>query len=475
MGNITGNLKKTETTQALAFDIFKVWFDGYSKYVKEFDLKKSKEALMDEVLERVLAGEFGTLKEFAESAFKGFYVENRNDASRFIGLKTNNIAINTTFAINEFFNEKLGVYLDRQISNYDESYKAIAKIFADELEKRGDKYLFVDNMTSCTKSKFHYFVLHEFADRGVDISDLDRKKFLVLPERENKQMSQNPEFYLNQYIQIAEVVVKNRAGLKGVYSAYEKTADLKEFWGVVEEALSVAEKRLPEKTKQDKRFLIAKKEVDGFFNVTLKNIYQKRTREGRFGFYCAEIQEIVKKWKKDSLTSEERSTLINFLLRSEDVNKALKVVDKNGKNYPLNYFVCMSIAPDAYTRILTDLVKIGKFDPNTLKFLDETKTLVRKSFFMGYNSFSDLPEELEVVFKPFKCIIQRDGKYLDAGSEEGFARALKLGKEYIERYNLPKSKLCYTALAKEIFTVDRREPVCLPESLKTKYLNEKTI
>ena len=85
-------------------------------------------------------------------------------------------------------------------------------------------------------------------------------------------------------------------------------------------------------------------------------------------------------------------------------------------------------------------MRIGKFNPNTLRFLDETKMLVRKSFFMGTHSFSDTEESLELVFKPFRCTIEKDGKYLDASSDEGFAKALNLGKEYIDKYNLPKSK-----------------------------------
>ena len=475
MGKAIGTYEKTETNRGISLDIFRVWFSGYSKYVKEFDTSKDKDALMDEVLEKILAGEICTLKDFSESAFKSFYKENKEDAARFVGLKTNNIAINTALATREFFAEKLGIPVDEESSSYDKTYKAIAKIFADELEKRGEKYLYVDKMTSSAKSNFHYYILHEFANRGVDITDLDRRKFLALPERTQKDMSKSQDFYLNQYTKILEDVVRNFVGLRTVFSQYGKAAELQEFWSIVGEAVKGIELNLNEKAKQDKKFVAAKKEMDTFFRETLENIYQKRTREGRFGIFCAEIQDIVKKLKKEDLSADECNTLRKFLLKAQDVNEALKVQDNQGKNYPLNYFVIMPIAPDACARILADLVKIGKFNPDTLRLLDETKMLIRRAFFMGVHSFSDTAEDLEVVFKPFRCTIQKDGKYLDTSSDEGFEKALNLGKEYIEKYNLPKSKLCYTALAREIFSVDRRDPVCLPDSLESKYLREKTI
>ena len=475
MENKDKDLRYYDSNRSLALQVFDVWFSGYSKYIKEFDFSESREDLMDDILERILSGKISCLKELSQAIFKSYYIQDKEGATRFLSTKSKKSAsIIPSSTVAALLEEKLGISIKDKPLTHEESYELISKVFADELERRSKSLLHVDMASNLLDSKIISLIANELQSRGAKEMKLGGKKIYRMPNRAKKEFAQGTDFYVYEYKTIVENFVKKCSDFNNIYRINGNGKEVTDFWAIIKDSLQEIEEIMPEEAKTDKTFLKAKKEADHFFNEAFENLYQKHTKEGKYGAYYIEVQDAVKRWKDGTANDKENQIIVDFLYKVKDVNMALRIVDKNGKNYPLNYFICMPMAPDAYAKTLSDIIRIGKLKPTTLNFLIDTKTLVKTTFAIGSHNyaFSDTKEELETIFKMYRGIIEKDGKILDTSTDEGLEKVLNLGQEYIEKYNLPKSRVCYNALAKELFTTERREPVCLPKAIESKYLKE---
>lgn len=456
-------LKQAELDKQLAYEHFCSWVVNFDE--KSFNLKTSKADIVYDFYNRFLNNEFQGIKEFTRAVLKSYVMAKDEEIKPFVSPE--DFAIKKPVElINKFLNDFIINGKPVQCENSEDVYKALAKIIATNTEEIFGHMLYLNLLSPKSKSfgDTKKFLIEEFKNRKYLPYIKDDQRFLIkirpISIVENNQNQQR--ILLETYISAVNIFID---GYRGHFSEAVKKDKFNKFWDAVGFFLSNVERKLSEENKISEDFVQAKKNVENFYGTTKEILRRSKTAEGRNGVYYNLVKESLRNFLDGKASDEEKNALNAFCNKVKVLNKALKITDEKGQNYPVNYFACMPIHPATMLSLLTRMQNSGILSDELARIFGETKSLTRASFtttkdnFPVFGNTGDVTS-IEETLRSFKGQEQVVNGYVcDLSDENQYDMFVEKVEKVVDKNSLPKNQLCITYIGKDI--IRGREPINL--------------
>lgn len=452
--------------QRIAYENFREWVLGFDE--KTFNLESPRIDIFYDFFKKFLNNDYKNMQDFARGILKSYMFTATDEivpVEIVPYIKAEDLKIREIPLINKFLNDYI---VDEgksvEIKKSADTYKAVAKIIVDKLDEVFGDVVYLNMMDQSVKisSELKRTLAEAYKQNGYVAYTRD-PRFLIRQTSDGKKPEIKEEYQpmlLTMYSTIVKRYIIEYANHIHQNLSIEK---FNEFWDVVELYLSSVESRLSEESKKSEKYLKYKEVVDKFYSTTKEKVRRSCIKEGRNGDYYKLVKTAIDQLNKGEATDETREVLKDFYSKIEKVNKGLRIKDENGDNYPANYFVCMPVHPSMALELMTKLQKTGFLNEEQIKFVGDTKLLMRKSLPVA-NVYSPIVsntgdvENPRSVLTPLKIYTRYpDGRVSDLAGDEEYGCFVDKVEKYIEEHNLPKNNVCITMIGKDI--ARGREPL----------------
>lgn len=449
-----------------AYENFREWALGFNE--KTFNLESSKIDIFYDFFKKFLNNDYKSMQDFSRGILKSYIVASTDEVVPIEivpFIKAEDLKIKDIALINKFLNDYI---VDEgksvEIKTAAETYRTVAKILVDKLDEMFGDVVYLNMMDQNAKisNELRRYLSEAYKSNGYVAYSKD-PRFLIRQTSDDKKVEIKEEYQpmlLTMYSTIVKRYIIEYGNHIHPNLSVEK---FNEFWDVVELYLNSVESRLSAESKKSEKYLKYKEIVDRFYTVTKEKIRRTCIKEGRNGDYYKLVKTAIDQLKKKESTAETMEVLKDFYSKIEKVNKGLRIEDENGENYPANYFLCMPVHPSMAIELMTKLQKTGFLNEEQIRFVGDTKRLVRTSMPVA-NVYSPVisntgdVENPKNILTPFKIFTKfPDGNVSDLASEEKYNCFVSKVEKYMEEHNLPKNNVCITMVGKDI--ARGREPL----------------
>ncbi len=414
----------------------------------------TKEMNYANLINCIINGKYSNLDKFVSAVLKSYYDRRKEDfqqeVKKYIDSRDYTISkkheLVEKFLNENVLNDRVGISETKNIPFVLSSIivKKMEEIFGDVIYFN-PKNSYWGNMTSEIENALKYAgYTRPFADINLYVSDKHHENF-----------SDNIKFYQqtikDAYISVIESYIKTPSTLvtKGISREdYEKSCN------VIEKFLDNCERLMTRKTFED----IDVSTVRSFYNE-----FKAFGRKQAYDVYSPgdlywNIEEASSKKSFGTASEEDEKVLEDFMDRLKVMNMALKVKDKNGNNYPANYFLIMPIRIASILGVLKDL-KSSSNSKKDKSLISKSEELIRESFPTIYLKSwrTEFNPELFMESRYRVCVRSRDGSVImDLLDKNVFNDFCQQAEEVIDKNNLPLTEACYMAVCDKL---SRGKPV----------------
>lgn len=455
--------QRKERVLGFAHENFRDWVLRLK--VNEFDLNDSKEQLFFQLFDRIENNEFEKVTTLTNAVLKSYYVCGK-EKEIFDFVDAGSLRVKKPV---EMFNAFLSDYvLEEKVEckTPNELYELISKTVADKLIELYGSHIYFPLMSTAFKTyEIKRKIGESLKQRGY-VSNKKDQRFLIGNPKEQNQNTKYQNQILSTYLKIVDAYIKDKAYTNHI-SKNLSVEQYNEFWSVVRDTLKSLESRMLNETKNSDQFVESKKLADTFFEEKIDKAYQKYTKDGRFGEYYNELKTSVGNLLKGEQTVQDNEILKEFYQRIEKLNKALKIKDEKGQNFPANYFACMPIYPTIVFPLISKIEKSEILNEEQKKVLSETKSLIRLTFpdLTVINNGNCC--ELGRALRSFRIKYVQEHKVLDLTDEDSYNKFVLQVEQICDKYNLPRNELCIKTVGRDV--VKGRNPIVLEDQRDKQY------
>lgn len=444
-------------------------FEWYAKLVRNFAMKPiDLGAPKDEVFAELISRIFEKKLEPVDRVYKTIersYLEHKPEVLReYLSLEDLRIK-NPIQLVERFFSDYIKDDCG-SFKNIGDFNDALAKVYVDKIEEIFGNVVFVpsSNITAKSDNSFKSKYLKYLAAKGY-VPTENLQNFFMRPgadNSENKKGVAEQRILLEAYDSIIKIYIDH-------YSSFAKKdkETFEKFWEMVKFNLDRIEDKLTSESKQNEKFVKNREKAKHHFEVILR---QSVKNNSKFSEHFKEFEKVkvsVENILQGKSSEEDKKRVNEFYGMIEKVGKVLSVVDENGLNYPVNYYVATKFEPPELVEILTYLQKRPIWTEEQLEKITTVKTKVRQNFPNPTSSpLGKGVKVKDVLDHRFKGTTTRiKNSVVDLSDENAYATFVEGVENVIKEYDLPYSELCITLIGQEFCR--KRPAVCLKGVEKT--------
>ncbi len=444
-------LEREAEDKEIIEQMFRDWLSKCHE--KTFDLSKSRDEIFLEFYQKFGKGEFKTLDSLATAIFKSYYFSKPNEMQSF-ARKSELMLMNKNELINKFFKEKiLDDDVKMSISDSDDIWKVYAKVLAEKLPKvlGNVNYVEFSGRGFDYSDKVRREIIQAMKEKGFTHSKIDDNLFFCPEKNVSSDIKVSQKFILDSYIKVVDRYIYK---FDRIISKDCSEEDFNVFCESVGKLFSNLEAKMTDETKKSPDFISKNKYVKNFFEEQIPLLRAVYFKDGVK--YHASLKAALDKFEKyedkETFVKEQHDDALlldAFLNKLKELGSVLTIKDEDGQNYPVNYFVVMTIDADKCSRLITNLQKSGYVSEDEANKLYLIKGVLRNNF-SGDKEINPLDLNKDWhnnIFKEFKVKIQRNGKVIDLQNDDNFIMFKNMVIKTIEEYNLPYTRMCVRGVA----------------------------
>lgn len=444
-------------------------FEWYKKLVRNFalkpiDLSASKEEVFAELISRIFEKKLEPVDRVYKTIERS-YLEYKPDVLKeYLSLEDLRIK-NPIQLVGRFFSDyiKDGETSFKNIGDFND---ALAKVYVEKIEEIFGNAVFIpsSNINAKSENSFKSKYLKYLSAKGYVATDGFQNFFMRLGA-EIKTVEKHgvgQRILLESYDNIIKIYIDH-------YSSFAKKdkETFDKFWEMVKFNLDRIESKLTDESKQNEKFVKNREKAKHHFEVVLR---QSVTKNSKFSEHFKEFEKTkisVENIVQGKASEEDRKQVNEFYGMIERVGQLLSVVDEDGVNYPVNYYVATKFEPSEFVEILTYLQKRPIWNEEQRVKIATVKTKIRQNFSVPtcapLGKGVKINEVLDHRFKGTTTKIKNS--VVDLSDEAAYAKFVDDVEKVIKEYKLPCSELCITLVGQEFCR--KRPPVCLKGVEKT--------